>query len=191
MRDTITRGQTAELGILTQRPGSRSQSHQPTGNTGLEGCGAGSPGVTVGVGSNPDPTGHVDITWTEMQSSQEDESLSWLPPEQSTGLTHRLRSSPQLSCVERPHACAWAQHQEKEPRWVAQTSPHQTSGSASVPHHGRGHHPGQATLLAPGPPPLKRALLGTPRQPLEPCHSSTPGSRDTQMQEQALADCDP
>lgn len=55
MRDTITRGQTAELGILTQRPGSRSQSHQPTGNTGLEGCGAGSPGVTVMWGQTLTP----------------------------------------------------------------------------------------------------------------------------------------
>ena len=73
VRDAITRGQTAELGILTQRPGSRPQSHKPTGNTGLKGCRAESLGVAAMWGQSPDPTGHVEITWTEMQSSQEDE----------------------------------------------------------------------------------------------------------------------
>ena len=53
MRDAINRGQTAELGILTQRPGSRPQSHKPTGNSGLEGCGAGVPGCGCHVGPKP------------------------------------------------------------------------------------------------------------------------------------------
>lgn len=66
VRDAITRGQTAE-------PGSRPQRHKPTGNTGLKGCRAESPGVAAMWGLSPDPPGHVEITWTEMQSSQEDE----------------------------------------------------------------------------------------------------------------------
>lgn len=71
MRDAITRGQTAELGTLTQRPGSRPQSHKPTGNSELKGCGAGVPGCGCHVGRSPDPTGHAEIMWTETQSSQE------------------------------------------------------------------------------------------------------------------------